>query len=417
MSKRRSMFLACFLTALFITTLSAPAASAANEIIIGFILPLSGSSSDIGEQIALGATIAAAEINEKGGVASHGGAKLVLKFEDTQTHPRFGIKATERLIKKENVSVLSGAYNSFVTFPVSEIAEKNKIPFLVNSSVMDEITERGFNYVFRPCNTTYFDAREQFDAIDFFSKETGKRPIAIGQLYEGTEWGRSQARNVRNISKERGYFLVVDEPYFADQRGFSSHLSLITQRKPDLMIVALYTDQHLMFSKQLMDAKVNLPFGIHSVGAGSEDPTFYEKVPQEAVEYMFVQEDWQVDKIEQTGRAKSLDRIFREEFGYGINAYGAQGYSNVWVIYDALERSGSADKDKIRNALAKTNITEGPALITGYQKISFNEKGQSLEAHGVVSQNQGGKRVTVWPQPNRLKGSKLIWPIPPWNER
>jgi branched-chain amino acid transport system substrate-binding protein len=132
---------------------------------------------------------------------------------------------------------------------------------------------------------------------------------------------------------------------------------------------------------------------------------------------MFVQEDWQVDKIEETGRASSLDRIFREEFGYGINAYGAQGYSNVWVIYDALERSGSADKNKIRNALAETNITKGPALITGYQKISFNEKGQSLEAHGVVSQNQGGKRVTVWPQPNRLKGSKLIWPIPPWDQR
>jgi branched-chain amino acid transport system substrate-binding protein len=210
---------------------------------------------------------------------------------------------------------------------------------------------------------------------------------------------------------------VVDEAYLSEKQDFSPQLSLIKERKPDLMIIALYTNQHLVFSKQFLETKIDLPFGIHSVGAGSEDPVFYKEVPQPAVEYMFVQEDWQVDKIEVAGRAKTLNSVFEKEFGYGINAYGAQGYSNVWVIYDALERSGSADKDNIREALAKTNITSGPALVTGYQKISFNEKGQSLEAHGVVSQNQRGKRVTVWPQPNRLKGSRLIWPIPSWNQR
>ncbi len=117
------------------------------------------------------------------------------------------------------------------------------------------------------------------------------------------------------------------------------------------------------------------------------------------------------------GWARLANRPFRKELGYDLNAYGAQGYSNVWVIYDALERAGSADRDRIRDALADTNITSGPALITGYQKISFDENGQNVNAHGVISQNQAGKRVTLWPLANRPAGAKVVWPVPSWSER
>jgi branched-chain amino acid transport system substrate-binding protein len=112
-----------------------------------------------------------------------------------------------------------------------------------------------------------------------------------------------------------------------------------------------------------------------------------------------------------------VNKRFKDILGYHLNAYGAQGYSNMWVIYDALERAGSADKDKIRDALAKTNITCGPALIVGYQKISFDENGQNPDAHGVISQNINGKRVSMWPKANRPSGAKPVWPVPKWGER
>ena len=103
--------------------------------------------------------------------------------------------------------------------------------------------------------------------------------------------------------------------------------------------------------------------------------------------------------------------------GYDLNAYVAQGYPNAYVIADALERAGSADRDKIRDALAKTNITSGPALITGYQKIAFDATGQNVNSHGVISQNLKGKRSTVWPVANRPPGFKPVWPIPAWKDR
>jgi len=403
----------------FFPVLIAPGfhAHAVSEVAVGFVLPLSESSGDIGEQIQLGAVIAAEEINKKGGVSSLGGARLKLVFGDTRTTPGVEITETERLIQKENVAVLCGAYNSYATLLATEVAEKHKTPWVVNSSAADEITGKGFTYVFRPCNTALDDAQEQLEAVAHFSRETGKGPRTAGIVYEGSQWGFSHAENIRKLSSGKGYVLIVDKAYFAEKEDFSAHLAQIRERQPDFLILALYTDSHILFSKKLRESRIDIHFGIHSVGAGSEDPVFYASVPQQALDYLFVQEDWPVDALIRPGRAQTLARMFEKRLGRPLNAYGAQGYSNLWIIHDALERSGSVNKDKIREALAKTDITGGPALITGYQRITFNQNGQNEHAHGVVSQNQKGRRVTLWPPANRPQGATPVWPIPPWSRR
>ena len=87
------------------------------------------------------------------------------------------------------------------------------------------------------------------------------------------------------------------------------------------------------------------------------------------------------------------------------------------MIADALERAGSADREKLREALVGTDIQEGPALITGYQRIKFDEQGQNTFAHGVISQNLDGERQTIWPKANRAGGTTPVWPVPGWSER
>ena len=189
--------------------------------------------------------------------------------------------------------------------------------------------------------------------------------------------------------------------------------------RPDAVIVALYTPDHLLFSRQLMEQRLDLPFGIHSVGGGTEDPAFYKGLPQRAVDYVFVQEDWQIDKLQQTTDKTILAIAERtkEMLGYGMSAYAAQGVSAMYVLADALERSGSADREKLRDAIAASDIQSGPALITGYGRIKFDEQGQNTHAHGVISQNLNGERRTIWPAENRGSDTKPVWPVPAWSER
>ena len=405
------------LVVLALSSLTAVAGEKVDEVRIGIVVPLSGIGATVGTQMKTGATIAIEEINAKGGIKALGGAKLRLIAGDSQGKPDVGASETERLIQRENVHVMIGSYQSATTIVTTEVAERYKTPWVVLASVSDRITGRGFKYVFRPCNMAAYDANEQLQAIKHLTQEFGKGPKTYGLLVEGTEWGKSHAENVRRIAKEIGYDLVLDEAYPPGQADFSPQILKIRSKRPDFLIMAMYTPDHILFNKQQMEQRLDLAFGLHSVGSGAEDPAFYKALPVQAVEYMFVQEDFQIDITDVAPWTQAIDKKTREMLGYELNAYVAQGYSNAYIIADALERAGSADKDKIRDALAKTNITSGPALITGYQKIAFDATGQNVDSHGVISENLKGKRTTVWPVANRPKEIKPVWPIPAWKDR
>lgn len=394
-------------------------AMAQDAVKIGCVLPLSGGSAAVGNQTRVGILAAINQINAVGGIKSMGGAKLQAVFGDSQSKADVGVSETERLIQRENVSVMCGSFNSAVTFPATEVAERNKTPWIVVGAVKDEITERNFKYVFRVNNKATYDAREQLDAMDLLAKETGKEVKRIAMLYEGGDWGRSHAANIRKFAGERKMELVFDEALPAHQVDLTSQLLKIRASKPDALILALYTPDQLLFTRQFTEQRLDLPYGVHSVGGGMEDPSLYEVIKPAAVAYYFVQEDWQIDMLDvnKDPLLHEADAFSKKELGYGMSAYVAQGMTSAYVIKDALERAASADREKLRESIAATDITSGPALFTGYQRIKFDENGQNTFAHGVISQNLEGKRRAVWPSENRASDTKPVWPVPSWSAR
>ena len=109
---------------------SAPSAFASDQVIkIGNIIPLSGPSATVGAQGKNAREMAVAEINAAGGIASLGGAKLELIYADSESKPEKGVGEAERLINTEKVNVLTGCWNSSVTYPTSAVAERYGIPF------------------------------------------------------------------------------------------------------------------------------------------------------------------------------------------------------------------------------------------------------------------------------------------------
>ncbi|MCX5910205.1 MAG: ABC transporter substrate-binding protein [Deltaproteobacteria bacterium] len=406
--------------------------NAAEDVKVGEVLPLSGAVAPQGSQLKAGSEIAADEINAEGGIKSMGGAKIKLVFGDSKSTPDGGAAETERLCTLEKVSIILGAFQSGVTFPASEVAERYKTPWMVNVAVKDEITERGFKYVFRDFNKASYDVKEMLSAMELFAVETKKKPKTIALLYEGTDWGRSSAQFAKKYFPEKGYKIILDESYPQNISDFTPQILKIKSAKADLLFIAMYTPDHILFSKTQMEQKLYLPFGIWSVGAGAEDPSFYKAVPPRSVAYMFVQDDWD------TAAGKrpwfpAIDKRTKEKLGYGTNAYIAAGYGTIYLVKDALERAASADREKLREAIVATDITEQncgrierkaengqtycPALVRGIQRIKFDENGQNTFSHGNITQNQKGEKICFWPKEMRPAGVKLAWPIPTWDKR
>jgi branched-chain amino acid transport system substrate-binding protein len=135
--------------ALALAGFGGPGAHAAEDVKVGVLLPLSGSVAPIGQNNRRGHELAVDEINAAGGIKSLGGAKLVLVDGDTQGNPNVGIQETEKLAGKGVVAIM-GAYQSNVTFPTTQIAEKLQVPYIDPVAIADSITEgRNFKYTFK----------------------------------------------------------------------------------------------------------------------------------------------------------------------------------------------------------------------------------------------------------------------------
>lgn len=424
--------------------LTTPAAPKVEEVKVGQILPLSGGAATVGMQMRVGMEIAAAEMNAEGGIKSLGGAKIKLVFGDSKGTPDGGMAEAERLIVRERVPVIQGAFQSGVTFPATEVAERYQTPWLVNVAAKDEITiGRNFKYVFRDFKTMRMDVEEVVNAMKRFAEVTGKRPRNIGILCESTDWGRATAAAAKDLFPKAGYPVVFEEAYPPGQADFTPQILKLKAAKPDMLHVCHYTPDHILFSKQVMEQKLYFPYGILSYGAGSEDPAFYRAVPPQALDYMFVEEDWDLRAVGRAVWYAALNGKAKERLGYDMNAYVACAYGSLYLLKDALERAAyDADlkkyRDNIRQAIAATDLTpetcgrlersiDGkkycPAMIRGVERIVFDKNNQNPYAYGSVSQNIKGERVLLfagWKNPPTgamLPGVRPTWPIPAWEER
>ena len=87
-----------------------------------------------------------------------------------------------------------------------------------------------------------------------------------------------------------------------------------------------------------------------------------------------------------------------------------QAYTVIHVIKDALERAASADRDKVRDALAKTNLADH---ILPQDAIKFDDTGENANASPALLQVQSGKPVVVGPA--RFAEAKPVFPVPKWH--
>ena len=165
-----------------------PVANAADPIEIALLYPLSGPLADPGNRAKAACDVAAEIINgtydlpgipyaKTQGIPNKGGAKIVLKYYDTQGSPEVGKAETERILQEGKAKLIIGAYQSSVTKPTSFVAERQKFPYLCAESSSAALTERGLKYFFRIAPTDYHDTVMFFQFLNDMKKEGDRKSV------------------------------------------------------------------------------------------------------------------------------------------------------------------------------------------------------------------------------------------------
>ena len=389
-----------------------PVQASDNVVRIGNIIPLSGPSASVGQQGKNAREMAVEEINAAGGIKSLGGAKLELYYADSESKPEKGVSEAERLINTKKVHVLTGCWNSAVTYPTTAVAERYGVPFIVPVSVSDKITEQGFKNVFRIAAKDSWWTRDQFAFLKDMEKEFNTPVKKIAFVYENGDWGKGFAGQWKKLAKEAGYEVVLDEPYPSTATDLSPVVQKIRRARPDVLMLVSNAADAILLTNTIANYKVKLKAIIAS-GGGHADPSFIKAVGKNA-QYIFDIVEWETD-VNKPGAVETNEK-YKAKYGYNLTGEAVDAYLSMYLIKDALERAGSLDKDAIRKALAETNLSDGPGMIVGYDAVEFDASGQNSHASLVMVQindmGKGLERISVWPKSARRPGYTPAFPKP-----
>lgn len=392
--------------------LSVGSAQAQTVVKIGNIIPLSGPSASVGIQGKQAREMAVEEINSDGGIKSMGGAKLQLLFTDSKSDPTVGVTETERMINNEKVHLLTGAWNSAVTYPATQVAERYGIPFIVPVSVRDTITERGFKYVFRIAAKDGWWAKDQFEFLADMQKEFGTDVKRVAFVYENGDWGTGFAEKWRIFAKQAGYDVVLDEPYPSTATDLTPVVIKLRRAKPDVVFMTSNAADAILLTNTMAEMKVNVK-AIISSGGGHADPSFLTAAGKNA-EYLFDIVEWETD-LNRPGLVETNEK-FKKLYGYNMNGESVDAYAAMYLIKEVLEQAGSTDPAVLRDTLANIQVCGGKVGLLAYDCIDFDETGQNRNARLVIVQTRvsdnGMDRITVWPKNVRRAGYTPVFPQP-----
>lgn len=418
-TRRQVLSWAAALPALPLLNLMPSAARASAPVKVGYLIPLSGTAAaSIGQEMSRATHLAVKHINEGGGIKSLGGAPIELVEVDSHGDPQVGITEAERLITVDKVPVMVGAFQSAVTFPATTVAEKYRIPWLVDLAAKSEITERGFKYVFRGTQIpSSGNALSIVDFVSWASQKTGKRPRSVAIVYENTDWGLDLAKTLRAKFKAMNLDLVFDEAYPPNAADLRPLVLKLKGTRPDIITFTSYTGDAIHLQQLVAQTQLDAMAVIGS-GAGQIDRTFVPTVGEKNTNYSFTTSGW-------AGYDSTITTPFAKRFW---NDYVAQGkgdptelsvsaYGTMWILKDALERAGTTKPDAIRDAIAKTRMKDNDLTkLLGYD-VYFDQKGQNPSKRYVVQQIVDAKYKTVWPENLAVPGYHMTYPMPLWSAR
>ncbi len=375
------------------------------ELRIGHVHPLSGFLAFDGGLVANGLTLAVEEINAGGGIKSMGGAKLALVGGDTQGKVEVGMAEAERLIR-EGVVALLGPYQSPVAYAVSQLAEKERTPFVITVAVADNITERGFEYTFRVQPNARAMTVRSLDHLAELAKASGVTVKTVATMHEDGLFGTSIAGHVERHAKNLGMEVVLNVAYNFRTPDVTTEISKIKAAKPDVVLVSGYFGDAILIARTATEHRLETRAVMGIANGGFSNPKFLADQPQLADLVM----DGNYWHNPRSDRAKRVMEAYQKRFNAPMSSHSVQSYSAMTVLRDALERGGSPDRAKVREALAKTNLSDH---ILPQGPIHFDKRGENVNAQPALLQNQGGKTVVVVPA--QFAEAKAVFPVPRWS--
>ena len=293
-----------------------------------------------------GLNLALDEINAAGGV---NGKKLEFVIRDDGGKPEDAVRIAGELVTNEKVALLTGTFFSNIGLAVADYAKANKVLFIAAEPLADAVTlEKGNRYTFRLRPSTYMQVAM---LVEEAAKLPAKKWVTVAPNYE---YGQSAVAVFKELLKaKRPDVEFIGEQWPAQGKidAGSTAQALIAAAPEAIFNVTFGAD----LSKFVREGTTRGLFEKRSVvSLLTGEPEYLDPLKDEAPV------GWIVTGYPQDQIATPEHKAFRDAYMTKFSDYprlgSVVGYSLVKSVAAALAKAGSADTEKLVDAMAGLKV-------------------------------------------------------------
>jgi len=327
------------------------APSAFADIKIGFNAPLTGFAAFDGNSALVGAKLAVADANAKGGI---NGEKLDLVVYDDQASAKEATPVATKLVEKDQVvGAVSGSYSAS-TRAAAGIFQSSSVPYVVAYAIDPSVTRTG-DYMFRVSAMGDVQGRGGAKLVS----NLGKKRVVLLTLKN--DFGQTLAAGFKDAAPKFKLDIVNEYEYGIKDRQFGPLIAKIKSDNPEVIYASGYYFNAGPLVSQLRAAGVTIPV----IGQEGYDSEKFIEIAGPAAEGTLITTS--LDRDSDSPVTQAFLKEFRQKAGYGADMVGAAAYSATAVLIDGLRKTNGKGGAALRDAIA-AGTYEMPI-----GKLSFND--------------------------------------------
>lgn len=383
-----------FNTALAVSVASAllcgsAAAQAQETIRIGAPLALTGGLADEGKKQQIAYDMWLKRVNAGGGILV-GSKKLKVEIVtyDYQSDEKRAQQIAERLITQDKVDFLTAPFGSGHTKVVAGVAERYGVPVMASVASSESVFNQGYKFMF---GTLAPNGGIVQNMVSLFPRLIpGVKKIAI--LGREDVFPRSMATEMKKAAEAGGLEVVYSEFYPVGTLDHAAALSKIKAAAPQWVYISGYTQDLILARKQMADIGLTAPIITMITG-----PAYREFVDGlgplannvTSASWWHHSLTYKSDDVFGSTAAFYKDFVAREK--KDPDYVHASAAAALVALQKAIEKAGTTDKAKVRDALASLDI------MTFYGPVKFGPNGMNGGRDLPIIQVQNGKVVPLFP--------------------
>src|SRR5216684_2081701 len=377
-------------------------------LLFGAPISLTGSTSTEGHLTLEGYQLWVKEVNAHGGIKVGGTTYQVrLKYYDDGSSPTKSAQLTQQLITSDKVNFLLGPYGTAATLQDEAIAEQYQIPMVEGNGAAKAIFSKGFHYIFGVLSPASEYAKVMLEAA--LALPTPPKNVAI--ISADDAFSKEVAAAAKVYATSHNLPVVYYQQYPSGTTDLTSVLTALKTSGPggtvpDMLLGSGHESEAVTTMKEAKQLHINAKLYAFTVGPATPD---FISVLGSTANDVLGSSQWtpqeKYNGIDVFSTPANYAQMYQTEFGHNPSYQSAESTAAGLAFQYAIQKAGSIDPQKVRDALASLDI------MTFYGEIRFDSTGANTFKPMATIQIQNGSLVTVYP--SSIANAQLAYPTPP----